>query len=102
MDRRIESKVVDTAGAISNTIINKDLSMVHWLTISIEAQGAPALIQIYDGFDVEGVLKWQLEPSYAHQCLFIPPIFCNEGIFVYTDDGIACYTIGYHPGKCGG
>jgi len=97
MDKRIESKVVDTAAAITNTIVNKDASQVHWLTVSVEAQGTPGLIQIYDGFDAAGKLVFQLEPSYARQHLFIPPITCNEAVFVYADAAIASYTIGYRP-----
>ena len=91
----VESRVVDTAAGILNTIINKRPSIVHWITVSTEAQGGVGVIEIYDGFDREGDLKWRLEPGYSRHHNFIPPFSCKVGIFIYNDAAIASYTIGY-------
>lgn len=99
MYERIETRVVDTGGAIKNELIQKNACCVHWITVSAEALGTIGLIQIYDGFDVDGKLKWQLEPGYSRHYNFLPPIPCDQGIFVYNNAAIASYTIGYHPVK---
>jgi len=99
MDRRIETRVVDTAGAAKSTLIQKDACEVWWISVSPETKDTKGLIKIYDGFDSEGKLEWQQEPAYSRQYNFIPPIPCDQGVFVYNDAGIACYTIAYRPKK---
>lgn len=99
MNRRIDTRVVDTAGAITNTLINKDASEVYWITVSPETYKTPGLIQIYDGFDAGGKLVWQWEPGESRHANFIPPIHCEQGVFVYTDANIASYTIAWRPKK---
>lgn len=97
MDQRIETRVVDTAGAALTTIIQRDDCEVHWISVSAQALGTQGFIQIFDGLDASGKLKWQLEPGYAKHCNFIPPIPCHYGITVYNDANIASYTIAYRP-----
>lgn len=97
MDRRIETRVIDTDGEEKSTLIQKDACEVWWITISHEAAGVQGLLQIYDGFDASGKLEWQIEPGYARQHNFIPPIPCDQGIFVYNNGGIASYTIAFRP-----
>lgn len=99
MNRRIETRVVDTAGAITNTLINKDASEVYWITVSPETYKTAGLIQIYDGFDAGGKLKWQAEAGENNTHNFIPPIHCEQGVFVYTNAHISVYTIGWRPKK---
>ena len=95
MDRRIETRVVDTADAALTTIIQRDACEVWWITISVKTPGTKGLIQIYDGFDTWGKLQWQVEPEYAGLAPFIPPIPCDQGITIYNDTGIASYTVAY-------
>lgn len=97
MDRRIETRVVDTGDAALTTLIQKDACEVWWITVSAATILTKGLIKIYDGFDTNGKLEWQLEPAYSKHCNFIPPIPCDYGITVYNDANIASYTIAYRP-----
>lgn len=95
MEKQLETRVVCPDGVVSSTIINKRPSRVHWLSISVKRLGTRTNIYIYDGFDRNGDLKWELEPGYSRHHNFIPSFVCRQGIFVYTTDGISSYTIGY-------
>jgi len=97
MDRRIETRVIDTAGAALTTLIQKDACEVWWITVSPETLGTKGSLKIYDGFDATGKPEWQIESGYARQNNFIPPIPCDYGITVYNDANIACYTIAFRP-----
>lgn len=99
MEKRIATRVVDTGGAATNTLLNREASDVHWISYSPEVIGTQGLIQIYDGFDAAGKLVWQLEPGYARQHCFYPPIPCEQGVFVATDANMASYTIAWRPRK---
>ena len=95
MDRRIETRVIDTAGAAKSTLIQKDACEVWWITASPETLGTAGVLKLYDGFDAAGKLEWQLESGYALTQNFIPPIPCDKGIFIYNDAHIASYTVAY-------
>jgi len=97
MDRRIETRVIDTGGAAKSTLIQKDACEVWWITISPEAIATAGLLQIYDGFDTGGKLEFQVETGYARHCHFVPPIPCDQGIFIYNDTHIASYTVAFRP-----
>jgi len=97
MDRRIETRVVDTADAELTTIIQKDACKVWWITVNI-TKAQSGVLKIYDGFDTNGKLEWQFEgATEPHHCNFIPPIPCDMGITVYNDASIASYTIAFRP-----
>lgn len=97
MDRRIETRVIDTGDAALTTLIQKDACEVWWITINI-TKVQSGLLKIYDGFDAAGKLEWQFE-GYREpcHCNFIPPIPCDYGITVYNDANVASYTIAYRP-----
>jgi len=99
MDRRIETRVVDTAGGALTTLIQKDACEVWWIVVSPQTTGTAGILKLYDGFDVNGKLQFQIEPEYADTCNFIPPIPCDQGITVYNDANVASYTIAYRPKK---
>ena len=99
MNRRITTRVVDTAGAATNTIINRDASEVWWISVAVQTSKTQGLIQIFDGFDAGGKLVWQFEPWESEHANFVPPIHCEQGVFVYTDAHIASYTIGWRAKK---
>lgn len=99
MNRRIVTRVVDTGGAALNTLIDRDASEVYWISMAPQAHLTAGLIQIYDGFDAAGKLVWQQEPSQARHENFIPPIHCEEAVFVYNNTDIAVYTIAWRPKK---
>jgi len=101
MDRRIETRVIDTAGAATTTLIQKDACKAWWITVSPETLGTAGVIKIYDGFDANGKLKWQLESGSGLTHNFIPPIPCDQGIYVTTDNKIASYAIAYRPKSWG-
>jgi len=97
MDRRIETRVIDTAGAATTTLIQKNAADIWWITVSPETLGTAGVIKIYDGFDAAGRSKWQLESGYGLTHNFIPPIPCDQGIYITTDEKIASYTLAYRP-----
>ena len=95
MNSRVQVRTVDTAAAATSTIVNKDRSEVHWITIGVEVVASIGKIYVYDGFDAGGKLVWQAETGDSLHARFAPPIDCKQGVFVYTDTGIACFTICY-------
>lgn len=97
MDRRIETRVVDTGGEELGMLIQKDACEVWWITVSPQALGQEGMLKLYDGFDAGGKLQLQIELGYSHPYSFMPPIPCDQGIYITTNLGIACYTIGYRP-----
>lgn len=97
MDKVVETRVVNPDGVVANTIINKRPSVVHWITVNVKVLGTQAAIQLYDGFDNGGDLKWVLEPGYSRQNCFCPAIPCEMGIFVANDSHVASYVVGYTP-----
>jgi len=99
MNRRINTRVVVQAVEGLGNLINKDASEVWWLTASAAVLGTIGLIQIYDGFDAGGKLVWELHPGYNRNHNFIPPIHCEQGVFVLTDAAVLCYTIAWRPKK---
>ena len=83
MDRRIEARVIDTVGGTELTaLIQKDPCEIWWITVSPETLGGVGSLKIYDGFDAGGKLRFQLESGYARQHNFIPPIPCDQGIYI--------------------
>lgn len=99
MEKRIATRVVDTAGAATNTLVNREPTQIHWICYSTQVLNTQGLIQVYDGFDALGKLVWQIEPGYSRQHCFLPPITCDQGVFVANDANIASYVIGYRPLK---
>jgi len=97
MDRRIDTRVIDTGDAALDTIIEKNACQLWWIVISVKTTGTKGLIQIYDGFDTGGKLKLQIEPEYAGLAPFIPPITCDQGLTIYNDANIASYTVAWRP-----
>ena len=94
----VETLYVD-GGAAKGTLIQKDAVFVHWISFFPEAVATAGVIQMYDGFDAGGKLKWQHEPAYAGHKIFIPPFVCQQGFFIYTTADIGGYTIGWCPVK---
>jgi len=99
MDRRIETRVVDTGGGAKTTLVQKDACEVWWITVSPETVDTAGVVKIYDGFDAEGKLEWQLETGRAGTHNFVPPIPCDQGIFVSSDANIASFAIAFRPKK---
>lgn len=95
MDRRIETRVVDSKDGELTTIIQRDACEVWWMDIASKAPATVGVIRIYDGLDANGKLQFQAEAAYSRHCNFIPPIPCDYGLTVYNDANIASYTIGY-------
>ena len=95
MHHPTETRVVDTGDAASNVIINKRPSWVHWITVNAGALGAIGILRVYDGFDANGDLKWQIEPGYSRHHNFMPPFFCRQGVFIVCDANIASYAVGF-------
>lgn len=99
MNRRIETRVVIQATEGNLVLINKDASEVYWITVNAGTLGTMGLCRIYDGFDTTGKLKWEMHPGYDRNYNFIPPIPCDQGVFVEIDAATLCYTIAWRPKK---
>jgi len=99
MDRRIETRVIDTLGGTINlgVLIQTDVCEVWWINASPETLNTQGLLQIYDGFDATGKLEFQCEFGYCHQHNFTPPIPCDYGIYVVVNAQVASYTIAFRP-----
>jgi len=95
MERRIETRTIDTAAAATTTVIQRNACKLFWISISVETKDTKGSVKIYDGVDAGGDLKWQSEPAYEEHCPFIPPITCDKGCCIVTDDKIACFTVAY-------
>ena len=95
MTRRIETRVIDTAAAAKTVVVQTNACQLCWISLSVETDGTKGSVKIYDGVDAGGKLKWQSEPAREHHCPFDPPIPCDQGCCIVTDDKIACYTIAY-------
>lgn len=99
MNRRIETRVIDTVHVAMGVLIERDASEVYWITVNPQTLGTMCLLQIYDGFDAAGKLEYQITPGYTRVENFVPPIHCDYGIFVYTDAHVESYTIAWRPKK---
>ncbi|MBA7672705.1 hypothetical protein ES703_80891 [subsurface metagenome] len=99
MNRRINTRVVAPNGVAAATLIDKDASEVYWLTVAPNVFLTPGVVQIYDGFDAGGILKWEVQPGQSRHYNFIPPIHCEQGVFVYSDGDVGVYTIAWRPKK---
>ncbi|MBA7582258.1 hypothetical protein ES708_24185 [subsurface metagenome] len=92
----VDTRYVD-GGADRSTLIQKNAVKVHWISFFPESTATAGVIQMYDGFDNGGKLKWQHEPAYAGHKIFIPPFLCRQGLFIFTNAALGGYTIGYCP-----
>lgn len=99
MDRRIETRVIDTGGVAATTLIQKDACEVWWITVSDKSADHAGELKLYDGFDADGKLKWQWEGIESKTHNFVPPIPCDQGIYIVSDDRVYSYTIAYRPKK---
>lgn len=99
MNRRIETRVVQYAVEGVGAQINREATEVWWITCSPATMNTISQIQIFDGFDGGGKLKWELHPGYARNYNFVPPIHCEQGVYILIDQNILCYTIAYRPKK---
>lgn len=103
MNRRIVTRVVRPTDAIPDMLINREATEVWWITVSVTTLNTMGLIQIFDGFDAGGKLVWEITPGYARSYNFIPPIPCEQGVFIHTntvqDHDIYTYTIAYRAKK---
>lgn len=99
MNRRINTRVVIQAVSGTAMVIERNASEVYWITINAATLGTMGLCRIYDGFDAGGKLMWEMHPGYDRNYNFIPPIPCDQGVFVEIDQSTLCYTIAYRPKK---
>lgn len=97
-DKCVETLYVE-GDAAKSTLIQRNPVHVHWISFFPKAPATAGVIQIYDGFDAGGKLKWQHEPAYAAHKVFIPPFDCHQGLFIYTSADIGGFTIAWCPVK---
>lgn len=92
-------KPIATYVGTTDKVVNRDPSYVYWISVSVATINTPAEIRIYDGFDTGGKEVWRLKPGYSRHHLFIPPINCEQGVYVELVDAFNSYTIGYASKK---
>ena len=93
MDRRVETRVVETGNAALVTLISKDAAKVYWISASPVTPLTQGDLEIIDGFDAAGLDRWHCHPDIADHFNFIPGIDCEQGVTVVNDANIHCYTI---------
>jgi len=99
MNRRINTRVVVPAGVATGTLIDEDASEVYWITPAPNVVLTAGILQIFDGYDINGKLVWESWPDQSRHCNFIPPIHCEQGVFVQADVNMGVYTIAWRPKK---
>lgn len=99
MNRRIEARHYHPDGVATGYLINKGATEIYWITCDPNVFLTACSILIYDGFDTTGKDKWEGRPGQSRQYSFIPPIPCEQGVFVDCDANTGCFTIGYRPKK---
>lgn len=99
MNRRIETRAVDTGGVAGALLISKDASEVWWITVSNKSTNHANEFLLYDGFDAGGKLKWILESIESATHNFVPPIPCEQGVYVVWSDRVYSFTIAWRPKK---
>ncbi len=92
-------KITATYVGTGDKLVEKGPSLVHWITISPKTMGTAAEVRIHDGFDTDGREAWRIKPGYTRQYLFMPPLNCEQGVYVKCVDTIDSYTICYAPKK---
>jgi len=95
MDRRIETRVIDTAGAAKTTLVQKDGCELWWITLSLKGTEKEGRLKIYDGFDAAGKLEWSIVDRVGGHYNFVPPIPCDYGITVWNNADVETYTVAY-------
>ena len=99
MNRRIVTRVVEPGGVATGTLFNREACEVYWITAAPNVSLTAAVLQIFDGFDIAGKLVWEDWPDQNRHCNFIPPIHCEQALFVQADADMGVYTIAWRPKK---
>lgn len=99
MNRRIESRVGLPNGVATGYLINKEATEIYWLTACPNVFLTATTICIFDGFDVGGKLVWESRPGQSRHYNFVPPIHCEQGVFVDCNADMGAFTIGFRPKK---
>ena len=88
-------KTVVTIVESASKLVSRDPSYIYWLTANPATLGTSGTISIYDGFDANGRKVFEMKTGYDRFNTFIPPIDCEQGIYVAVDANIDTYVIGY-------
>ncbi|MBA7577682.1 hypothetical protein ES708_19535 [subsurface metagenome] len=99
MNRRVETKVGQPNGVATGYLINREATEVYWITCSPNVFLTPGVILVYDGFDTGGKIKWEQRPGQCRHQNFIPPIHCEQGVFVDCSVDMGSFTIAWRPKK---
>lgn len=104
MNRRIETRVVYPTLAIPGMLIEKSASEVYFITIHPEVWLTAGTLQIFDGFDAAGKLVWESRPGQNRHYNFIPPIPCEQGVYILVSNTVQavtihCYAVAWRPKK---
>lgn len=99
MNRRIESRSYEPDGVATGYLINREATEVWWISVCPNVFLTASGIRLYDGFDNLGSRKWGARPGQSRHYNFIPPIPCEQGVFVDCNADVGCFTIGFRPKK---
>lgn len=96
IEKRTDTRYVDGAAAKAENI-HSGPARVHWLSFFPETVNTVGVIQIYDGMDTGGRLRWQMECGVVGHFPFDPPILCEEGLYIGSDANVGGYAVNWNP-----
>ena len=99
MNRRIETRHYHPNGVATGYLVNKDATEVYWITCDPNVFLTACSIILYDGFDAGGRQQWEGRPGQSRQYNFVPPIHCEQGVFIDCNAASGCLTVGFRPKK---
>jgi len=97
----MEEKLINTHVETNSKLLNKGPSWIYWMTANPATLGTAGTLGIYDGFDNGGKKVFEVKTGYDRFNTFLPPISCNQGIYVEVDAAIDSYVVGYSSKKRG-
>lgn len=76
-------------------LFSNETTWVYWVLVNTKTVGTRAVLKVYDGWDANGVERARIESGYDRPCVFIPPIRCQDALYVEADTEISTYAVGW-------
>lgn len=80
---------------IASKRFSNETTLVYWVMVNPKTVGTHALIEVFDGWDDSGIKRVEIYTGYDRPCVFLPPIRCQDGLYVKIDAEIYSYTVGW-------
>jgi len=79
----------------ADLLLSKETTWVYWIMVNLTDPGTIGTVKVYDGWDDKGVERMRVTAEYSRLHVFIPPIRCQDALFVTMEDGVASYVVGW-------